>query len=164
MARVQLFHRIDARCEVIVKQGLFIVRRSLAKLLQSTVMATNKSNYYCHYMPSSCVRVHTAPAATIVTQLYSLIRCHAYIYSGSNDSDNTSESARLFHQEVISLVRTGGLHMESQAGRSVGYRQALEYLKTQWGFPHLSDDGKEVKGHVYVAQVRGICVENNILI
>ena len=38
-------------------------------------------------------------------------------------------------KEVISLVRCHGLVLDSQAGRSVGYRQALEYLQSVWGFP-----------------------------
>lgn len=50
------------------------------------------------------------------------MRCEAIIEQG------------LF-KEVISLVSKEGLIMESQAGRSVGYRQALEYLRAVWGFP-----------------------------
>ena len=58
-------------------------------------------------------------------------------------------------QEVIDLVRSCGLVLESQAGRSVGYRQALEYLKTVWGFPHQSQgDVRQEEEHVYVGQVQ----------
>ena len=38
-------------------------------------------------------------------------------------------------QEVISLVGEEGLVLDSQAGRSVGYRQALEFLSSVWGSP-----------------------------
>ena len=38
-------------------------------------------------------------------------------------------------QEVISLVHSHGLTAESPAGRGVGYRQALEWLRDTWGFP-----------------------------
>ncbi len=31
--------------------------------------------------------------------------------------------------------------METQAGRSVGYRQVLEYLHNIWGYPCGGDDG-----------------------
>ena len=55
---------------------------------------------------------------------------------------------------MIDLVRTCGLELESQAGRSVGYRQALEYLKTAWGFPHQSQDASKEEEHIYAAQVR----------
>ena len=41
----------------------------------------------------------------------------------------------LYPQEVISLVHHHGLVADSQAGRSVGYRQALEWLRDTWGFP-----------------------------
>ena len=55
---------------------------------------------------------------------------------------------------MIDLVRSSGLVLESQAGKSVGYRQALEYLKTAWGFPHQSqDDDARQEKHVYVEQV-----------
>lgn len=56
---------------------------------------------------------------------------------------------------MIDLVRSSGLVLETQAGRSVGYRQALEYLKTAWGFPHQSqdDDAGQEEKHVYVEQV-----------
>ena len=56
---------------------------------------------------------------------------------------------------MIDLVRSSGLVLESQAGKSVGYRQALEYLKTAWGFPHQSqdDDARQEEKHVYVEQV-----------
>ena len=56
-------------------------------------------------------------------------------------------------QEVISLVRSCGLQLESQVGRSVGYRQALKYLKAVWGFSHECGSS-ETEDHVYVAQVR----------
>ena len=58
---------------------------------------------------------------------------------------------------MIDLVRSSGLVLESQAGRSVGYRQALEYLKTAWGFPHnqsAEHDARQEEKHVYVEQVR----------
>ena len=56
---------------------------------------------------------------------------------------------------MIDLVQSSGLVLESQAGKSVGYRQALEYLKTAWGFPHQSqdDDARRKEKHVYVEQV-----------
>ena len=38
-------------------------------------------------------------------------------------------------QEVISLVHSHGLVPDSPAGRSMGYRQALEWLRDTWGFP-----------------------------
>lgn len=38
-------------------------------------------------------------------------------------------------QEVISLVHNHGLVPDCPAGRSVGYRQALEWLQDTWGFP-----------------------------
>jgi hypothetical protein len=57
---------------------------------------------------------------------------------------------------VIDLVRSSGLVLESQAGKSVGYRQALEYLDTAWGFPHQSqgDGATQKEKHIYVEQVR----------
>ena len=51
-------------------------------------------------------------------------------------------------QEVISLVLEEGLVLDSQAGRSVGYRQALEYLSSVWGVP-----GGEVESGAYTAKV-----------
>ena len=39
------------------------------------------------------------------------------------------------YQEVIGLVQQGRLKLDSQAGRSIGYRQVLEYLQSVWGFP-----------------------------
>ncbi len=45
-------------------------------------------------------------------------------------------------QEVISLVRAHGLVLDSQAGRSVGYRQALVYLRDVWGFPSAGPERK----------------------
>lgn len=56
-----------------------------------------------------------------------------------------------FMQEVISLVKKDGLKSDSQAGRSVGYRQVLEYLQSVWGFP--SEEG-ESKGKPYSLQVK----------
>ena len=53
---------------------------------------------------------------------------------------------------MISLVRSCGLQLESQAGRSVGYRQALKYLKEVWGFPHQCGSDK-TEDDVYVTQV-----------
>lgn len=38
-------------------------------------------------------------------------------------------------QEVIALVHNHGLFPDCPAGRSVGYRQALEWLQDTWGFP-----------------------------
>ena len=35
------------------------------------------------------------------------------------------------------LVRTKGLQQDSQTGRSIGYRQALEHLNDVWGFPSV---------------------------
>jgi tRNA dimethylallyltransferase len=37
--------------------------------------------------------------------------------------------------EVINLVHCHGLVADSPAGRSLGYRQALEWLRDTWGFP-----------------------------
>ena len=70
---------------------------------------------------------------------------------------DVSDSLFLPFQEVISLVRSCGLELESQAGRSVGYRQVLTYLKTVWGFPHESGAGDST----FVAQVRErLCVRD----
>ena len=56
---------------------------------------------------------------------------------------------------MIDLVRSSGLMLESQAGRSVGYRQALEYLKAAWGFPHQSQsEARQEEKHICVTQVR----------
>ncbi len=55
----------------------------------------------------------------------------------------------LHTQEVIGLVREGGLVAESQAGRSVGYRQALEFLASVWRYPG--------NGPPYQLQVRAQC-------
>lgn len=38
-------------------------------------------------------------------------------------------------QETISLAHKGGLTLNSPAGRSLGYRQVLEFLHDTWGFP-----------------------------
>jgi len=38
-------------------------------------------------------------------------------------------------QETISLVHKNGLVLDSPAGRSLGYRQVLEFLHHTWGFP-----------------------------
>ena len=66
------------------------------------------------------------------------------------------------NQEVISLVRSHGLVEESQAGRSVGYRQALTYLRNVWGFPFPNPEGKEEMNHVYLPQVRTLVVFKRI--
>ena len=34
----------------------------------------------------------------------------------------------------------GTLKMESQAGRSLGYRQALDFLQVVWGFPSSGEE------------------------
>ena len=47
----------------------------------------------------------------------------------------------------MSLVRRHGLVANSQAGKCLGYRQALEYLQKVWGFP------SEDKGCPYSLQV-----------
>ena len=36
---------------------------------------------------------------------------------------------------MIRLVKGRGLVADCQAGRTVGYRQALEFLEAAWGFP-----------------------------
>ena len=38
-------------------------------------------------------------------------------------------------------MKAGKLKLDSQAGRSVGYRQVLEYLESVWGFPPKDDSG-----------------------
>ena len=60
-------------------------------------------------------------------------------------------------QEVIGLVKAGKLKPDSQAGRCVGYRQALEFLQTAWGFPRSSDSREEDReaGKPYSLKVRG---------
>jgi tRNA A37 N6-isopentenylltransferase MiaA len=45
-------------------------------------------------------------------------------------------------EEVVFLVRQCGLKPDSPAGRSIGYRQALEYLTSCWG---LSSDDHVIK-------------------
>ena len=40
---------------------------------------------------------------------------------------------------MVSLAHTHHLRSDTQAGHSIGYRQALEYLDKIWGFP--ADDG-----------------------
>lgn len=53
------------------------------------------------------------------------------------------------HQEVIGLVKQGKLKPDSQAGRSVGYRQALDFLQAVWSFPSSGEeDGADVKSKV----------------
>jgi tRNA dimethylallyltransferase len=42
-------------------------------------------------------------------------------------------------EEVVDLVENRGLVAESQAGRCIGYRQTLEYLKEVWDFPKGRD-------------------------
>ena len=42
-------------------------------------------------------------------------------------------------KEAISLIKHHGLVPECQAGRSIGYRQALEYLQSVWGYPTVSE-------------------------
>ena len=64
---------------------------------------------------------------------------------------------------MITLVREEGLLPDSQAGRSIGYRQALEYLSSVWGF---SGD-KETRG-TYTTKVYGApsslsCIEEIFL-
>ena len=41
----------------------------------------------------------------------------------------------IYAQEAVRLVKEGRLKLDSQAGRSVGYRQVLEYVEAVWGFP-----------------------------
>ena len=64
---------------------------------------------------------------------------------------------------MITLVREEGLLPDSQAGRSIGYRQALEYLSSVWGF---SGD-KETRGtyttKVYSAPSSLSCIEEIFL-
>ena len=38
-------------------------------------------------------------------------------------------------QETILLVHKNGLVLDSPAGRSLGYRQVLEFFHHTWGFP-----------------------------
>ena len=64
------------------------------------------------------------PSLNKASSRQSYFRCAVYLLHTSS-----------LVQEVISLVSKEGLVMESQAGRSVGYRQALEYLRAVWGFP-----------------------------
>lgn len=42
-------------------------------------------------------------------------------------------------QEVISLIKNHHLTSDCQAGRSIGYRQTLEYLSSAWGYPRVGE-------------------------
>ena len=47
----------------------------------------------------------------------------------------------LFTQEVVDLLKHGGLSADSQPGRCIGYRQTLEYLRDVWKFPQGRGEG-----------------------
>lgn len=49
------------------------------------------------------------------------------------------------HQEVITLVHMKGLRQDTQTGRSIGYRQALEHLDDVWGFPSADERVYQLK-------------------
>ena len=68
---------------------------------------------------------------------------------------------RTFHwsQEVITLVCEEGLLPDSQAGRSIGYRQALEYLNAVWGFPGDKETGETYTAKVYIVPSSLSCIE-----
>lgn len=107
MPRVQLFQRIDARCEAIIEQGLFTVSWWLLEELTQCL-----ESFYFHWL-----------------------------------------------QEVITLVREEGLLPDSQAGRSIGYRQALEYLSSVWGFPGDKATRGTYTAKVYTAPPSLSCIE-----
>ena len=62
-------------------------------------------------------------------------------------------------QEVITLVREEGLLPDSQAGRSIGYRQALEYLSSVWGFPGDKATRGTYTAKVYTGPSSLSCIE-----
>ena len=43
------------------------------------------------------------------------------------------------------LVKQHGLVADSSAGRSLGYRQVLEFLQKVWSFPGSADSGYQAK-------------------
>ncbi len=64
-------------------------------------------------------------------------------------------------QEVIKLVKDGRLTPDSQACRSVGYRQALDYLQATWGFPTYKDGQILCPAMLKVPYVCILCIIHN---